>query len=609
MATSTPATAPINKTTNLPVADSSSSNVLRTIIPFALGMIVQLPLLVLYFKALHIRPHYSSWWPFAIVATSALIWFRWPKDGKQVFMNSLWSNILLVLALIIGMAGVLFVEPWFAACSVFTLLMSLMARTIDRDTGKSLWTTVLPLFVALQVPMNYDRALITWLQSSSAYLTSRLLDLVNIAHYMPGTVIQIPGKEYGIEEACSGIQSFFLLVFVAVVLCVWLRRTLFRSVILIAAAVVWSVFMNCIRIFLIPFADINLNGLDLSHGIQHSLLGWFTMVLGVLMLLSTDQFLMFLFGPVAPGTSTSGPMGKFITNVWNNLISGKKEDEDTAKRRRSKRPALSMVSRGLSWVAAGVLAVGGLVALLDIKNSYQVPEKSVSVNFFTTKVVYPLGQSAMPEVVKDWRVVGDSYDRDERTRASDLGEKSDSWVFNSPSGFYANASFDQTFPGWHELTKCYTNQGWKLVKRERIPNDDNAEVDEALQEWPYIEAHFEKDTGERGMLVFSLFDGFGEPFDPPKTWGLFSQIVHRATGRIGHRARARLFQGEGYQTQVFVQLFGGISQKHQDEVTDHYLEIRETMRSEFLAVKSGQKQATPAPDSESQAGEGEVAGN
>lgn len=606
MATST--TASTIKNTTLP-EDVSVSGMLRTVLPYALAIIVQLPLLVLYFKALHIRPHYSSWWPFALIATGALIWHRWPKDGRQVFMESLWSNILLVLGLVIGMAGVLFVEPWFAACSVFILLMSLMARTIDRDTGKGLWTTVLPLFVALQVPMNYDRALITWLQSSSAFLTSRLLDLVNIPHYMPGTTIQIPGKEYGIEEACSGIQSFFLLVFVAVVLCVWLRRTLFRSAILVTAAVVWSVFMNCIRIFLIPFADIHAN-VDLSHGIQHSLLGWFTMALGVLMLLSTDQFLMFLFGPVDPSASTSGPMGKFITNIWNNLISGKKEDEDTTKRRRSKRKPLSLVSRGLTWITAGVLAVGGLLALWDIKNSFEVPENSVSVNFFSSKVVYPLGESAMPEVVKDWRVVGNGYDRDERTRASDLGEKSDSWSFISPNRFYAIASFDQTFPGWHELTKCYTNQGWKLVNRTRYPVDtDSNAVDDDVLEWPYIEAHFEKETGERAMLVFSLFDGFGEAFDPPKTWGLFSQLVHRASGRIGHRARARLFQGEGYQTQVFVQGFGALSQEVQDEVTDHYLEIREIMRTEFLAVKTGKRNPSSDSSSETKPADDDVAGN
>ena len=153
-------------------------------------------------------------------------------------------------------------------------------------------------------------------------------DSVNIAHYMPGTVIEVPGNKNGIEEACSGIQSFFLLLFVAVVLCVWLRRTVFRSILLIAAAVIWSVFMNCIRIFLIPIFDINFD-IDLSVGIQHDLLGWSTMAMGVMLLLSTDQFLMFLFGPVDPGTGSSGPLGKFITKVWNGLIAGKKDDEET----------------------------------------------------------------------------------------------------------------------------------------------------------------------------------------------------------------------------------------------------------------------------------------
>ena len=592
MATSNP-TAPINKNADAQVYTPSSAELLRTVLPYAVAIIVQIPLLVLYYKALMIRPHYSSWCLFAILATAALIFYRWPKDGKQMFMNSLWSNVLLIFGLIVGVAGVLFVEPWFAACSVFTLLTSLMARTIDRDTGKSLWTTVLPLFVSLQVPINYDRTLITWLQSSSAYLTSRLLDLVNIAHYMPGTVIQTPGKEYGIEEACSGIQSFFLLVFVAVVLCVWLRRTFFRSILLVLAAVVWSVFMNCIRIFLIPIAYINAN-VDLSHGVQHDLLGWATMALGVLLLLSTDQFLMFLFGPVDPGTSSSGPMGKFITNVWNNVIAGKKEDEDSSNRRRSKRQPVSILSHGLAWIAALVLAAGGLMALWDIKSSYQAP--NASVDFFTTKVVYPLGQSAMPEIVKEWRFVKDSYKRDDRTRASDLGEKSDAWLFSSPNRFYAIASFDQTFPGWHELTKCYTNQGWKLTSRERKTVEDTENANSDGNEWPYIEAHFQKDTGERGMLVFSLFDGFGEPFDPPQTWGFMSQLVHRASGRIGHRARARLFQGEGYQTQVFVSGFGDLTPEERNEITDHYLEIRELMRVEFLAVKTGKKQ--PAPENE-----------
>ena len=292
-----------NKVSSSQPVDRSKEAV-RNILPFAIGILVQIPLLVLYYKWLWARPHYSSWFLFGIGATLVLIYTRWPRDGRQIFMESWWSNVLLAVAIGSGILGVIFVEPWFAACSVYTLIASLMARVIDRESGRSMWPVALPIYVTLAIPGGYDQQLINWLQSSSAHLTSRLLDLISIAHYMPGTVIEVPGKRYGIEEACSGIQSFFLLLFVAVVMSVWLRRTVFRTAILIAAAIVWSVFMNCIRIFLIPFLDQNF-GFDLTEGVAHDLLGWSTMAVGVMLLLSTDQFLMFLFGAVDPSTSVS----------------------------------------------------------------------------------------------------------------------------------------------------------------------------------------------------------------------------------------------------------------------------------------------------------------
>ena len=569
------------------IASSSEQkdDFLANILPYALAILVQVPLLVLYYIWLAGRPHYSSWFPFAILATGALIWYRWPNDGKQMFINSLWSNILLVLGLVGGVGGVLFVEPWMAAFSVFTLLTSLMARTIDRETANSNWTVTLPLFVSLAIPLDYDTRLITWLQSTSAHLTSRLLDLVNIAHFMPGTVIKTPTQDYGVEEACSGIQSFFLLIFVAVVISVWLRRTFFRSFLLFISAIVWSIFMNCIRIFLIPVFDVNLQ-INLSDGVAHDLLGWSTMALGVLLLLSTDQFLMFLFGPVDPGTGSSVPMGKFITKVWNSLIAGGKADEEATKKRRSKRRALSPISKGLCWVCAAILTVGGLWALWDIKNCYAAPE-SASVNFFTTQVLFPLEASSLPGNVNDWVLVEDSYRSSDRKAASDLGQKSDSWIYRAKKNRYlASASLDQAFPGWHELTKCYTNQGWKRVSRQRktweIPETENGEK----KFWNYVEAHFEKPTGETAMLVFSLFDGFGEPFDPPQDWNMLQQLWHRSKGRLGERVRARLFQGHAYQTQVFTAGFGPISSTVKDEVTTNYLELREVMRQEFIKSKA-----------------------
>ena len=195
-------------------------------------------------------------------------------------------------------------------------------------------------------------------------------------------------------------------------------------------------------------------------------------------------------------------------------------------------------------------------------------------------MVYPLGKDGLPQTVKDWQQV--DYESDERSRNSDLGQKSDSWVFQSPNRFYATASFDQTFPGWHELTRCYRNQGWVLEEREWKRWEEPETEDGQKKLWPYIEARFTKPTGESGILLFSLFDGEGEAFNPPREWGFLAYLASGARNRLAERIRRRLFQSEAYQTQVFVQGYGDISQEHKDEITDRYLEIREIMRRNFL---------------------------
>ena len=105
------------------------------------------------------------------------------------------------------------------------IVTSLFARTLDRENLKTLWPCSLPLFVYLTLPFNMDVRLITTLQQYSAVYTSKLLDLAGLGHHMDGTVINVPVLgEYGIEQACSGVQSFFTLLLVAVIFIVHSRR-------------------------------------------------------------------------------------------------------------------------------------------------------------------------------------------------------------------------------------------------------------------------------------------------------------------------------------------------------------------------------------------------
>jgi len=184
-----------------PTSQTAQKDWLKILLPYGLAIFVQIPMLMLYFRQLWNRPHYQ---PFAvaILAAVGLALYRWPFDEKQPFHRSFVSDVFLALGLVMAFLGMLFVEPWFAACSAMLLVTSLFARTLDKETLLSLWPCSLPLYVYLMLPGGMDVRLITKLQQYSAVHTSKLLDLAGLGHHMTGTVIKIPGmKEYGIERA------------------------------------------------------------------------------------------------------------------------------------------------------------------------------------------------------------------------------------------------------------------------------------------------------------------------------------------------------------------------------------------------------------------------
>lgn len=559
---------------------------MKVLLPYIVAIGVQIPMFLLYFRNLWRYPHYKTFL-FGIIATAAIAWVRWPRDQKMPFHRSMWSNILLFAALLFGLGGVVFLDAWFHGASVMLLIASLLARTVDADSGKSLWTAALPMLVFLQIPLGFDTRLITWLQRVSAKFTSNLLDLIGYGHFMPGTVIKIPGKqEYGIEEACSGVQSFFTLLFVAVVFIVWNRRPWFRSLLLILSAIFWAIFMNTVRIFMIPVAD--RIDIDLAHGISHAILGWVVMTIGILLLFSTDQFLLFLFGPVEEDAGRSGPFGRFFTTIWNKVLAG---DIDKKKRKRGRRQVTSL-GKSMVWATAGILGLLSLWQAKDIWASFTT-EKSLNVNFFDGDVVFPYEESDLAKQVGDWTLA--EYSPSIRREGSDLGRRSDSWIYRAPQ-YTAQTSLDQTFPGWHELTTCYRNIDWKIVSRVRKSAKISSSDDENDREWDYIEAEFEKKTGERGFLVFSFFDSFAEPVFAPGEWGTLNSFFIRAKNRLSHKIRASLFRAEAYQCQVFVQSFGELNQSTKDDVVDHFLQVREQMRQAYKTKVNSSGQATPAAD-------------
>ena len=565
--------------------ESSDSNPLYYVLaPYLIAIAAQLPLLILYFKELwNYKPHYQ-FAPFAVVVVIWLARIRWPRESREPFHRSLLSDLLLVMGIIVGLTNCLFIEPWFTAISCYLLAASLLARTFDPQTGKSLFAVSLPLLVCIQPPGRGDMWVITKLQRVSAHFTSQLLDVVGYGHHMPGTVIRAPGTDgFGIAEACSGVQSFFTLLFVAVVFCVWNRRPWFRSSILILSTVFWAILMNTIRIFMIPIADRILE-VDLTSGVSHTMLGYSTLMVGILLLFSTDQLLIFLFGPVDPDAVDEGTgLGRVISRSWNRTIAGRGEEGSRPPSRRR----IPAITRTLILVVCGLMLLGGAWQLVDVWRSLFMQQRQVQ--FFQSIISEPFEMGDLPPEIDGWPLAEDEpYVSTDRESGSDLGLHSDTWNYIAPRQFRMVVSLDQTFPGWHELTACYVNGGWTLSNRKRIvvPGTEGTE-----DEWAYVQAEFTKNTGEKAFLVFSLFDAFGEPYEPPKKWGTIEYFVSGIRNRMSHRIRAQLFRGETFQSQAFVNSFSEFSEEQKKAITDRYLKLREQMRKKFIerrAISTGE---------------------
>lgn len=604
---------------------------------YLLAIVSQYFMLALYADRLMDEPHYHSA-VFAIAATIGIAVLRWPKGQAVQIQQSDLANVLLILSLIAVGFSILFVLPWMSALSVMLIVTSFLARVPDVETKGSLWYASLPLYVFLYLPFGMDRNLVSSLQTYSAGYTSRLLDLFGVGHYMSGTVLKVPNlDQFQIEQACSGVQSFFTLVLVAAVYSVFNRqvkapekgvailsflvgvillivRTLpkalagvdmppfwsgmlfliaismmlyafigFRTALLVMSAVFWAIFMNTIRIMSIPIA-LQFFELDLSEGNNHMFLGYVSLIIGIVLILSTDQLILFMFGPVEDANE-SGQFGRVLGKMWNGLIpsaSNKNESSRGRRGNRSRQPVSPMMQKVL-WGFAGIMVIAGIWQFTDVRACKLAAEKNQNISVFNGDVTVEFSEGDIPKEIDNWTRV--AYQTDMRTRGSDFGERSDVWQYRAPN-CYATASLDQTFPGWHELTTCYTNIGWKIISRKALSTAEAKGIEQSSDSeeagWDMIEVVMEKPTGERGYLLFSHFDSFGQGLAVPRKWGTINGFITRVMNRLSHRIRATLVQGEAYQIQVFLTSYNDFDESVIAEARARYVKIREEVRTRFL---------------------------
>ncbi len=454
------------------------------------------------------------------------LFFVWRRRGNG-FLPPTPMRFALVGVLLAGsglscILAILFSSPWIAYFGFLLGTFSLLIRLRDGVSNRSLGILIVLLAILWQPPyspnLTGDVVFTGILQRVCTRFVSTTLDSLAVPHFNAGTIISVKEQDFGVEEACSGVQSLFFYFAIAAILSVYKGRNWFHTLTLIGSAVFWSFFTNSLRILIIAIMFVWFQ-IDLTHGLVHDLLGYAMMIAGAFLIWSFDLGLSSLTDPV---------------------------ERDADLQQSTPNQVVQPIQIGrqfpaLSWIFGVAFASFFSIELLDVATAYT--NKRDKIDFFTETPFKDLLERDMPRELAGWTLK--SYRRESRSRGADFGERSDIWTYQNGDREIL-VSFDQAFPGWHELTRCYEGAGWKVRDRQvnSLPILSTSFLDAS-----YVAVNLQHSNGKFGALGFAFIDSRGNLLEPPGKWNWYSSMYHRVKNRMSPAIRNRIFGGAAYQVQ------------------------------------------------------------
>jgi len=574
-----------------PLPSSRPRNRKRFWIVWGLIFMSQAPLVAIHFSNLWRQPRYQ-FYPLFVLMLVLLARSRWnaamavthhPQPSTERRWSAMLRTPLLLISLTILIGGVLFGSPWMGMVA-FLLACTSWALSAQRQNPQcGLLAIMSALWILVPPPFNLDIRLVQFLQRMTAMLSSGVLDLLEYNHLLEGTVIQFTNRQVLVEEACSGVQSFFALVAVSTLFGLWKRRRVWHILALIAASGVWSLLGNVLRILAITLLD-PVTRLDLSSGWGHELLGLGAFAVSCVMLVSCDHLLQFIADPIDGIDGEPTP----LSLAWNRWVAGFQSsgepefDTDDMERfasSESTTPDAIMPPPPL-W-CAGLFAVVLGLQVVTFTGGATAEQWQADTAQHRTR----LTRDSLPATLGAWEL--QSFEVQRREDGRSQGNVSRLWHYRGHS-YDATIALDYPFIDSHNLTTCYVHRGWTLTDQT---------IHEGLQtteSGPYIEVRFRRNTGEAGYLMFALFDEHGKPLAAPAADHDYVRRFHDriAATRMGNylvgtRNMSEMMSRNVYQLQIFVSTQVDLTQRQRQHLHQQFDDARKRILSLWQTAETG----------------------
>lgn len=186
-----------------------------------------------------------------------------------------------------------------------------------------------------------------------------------------------------------------------------------------------------------------------------------------------------------------------------------------------------------------------------------------------------LTEDVLPAELNGWKVV--AFQEPKEGDVPGVIGWSHSWTLQKDQ-HQVLVSFDQVgFMGWHELTLCYEAIGWVLNDRqvrtvEQSPSEDV---------WSYVQAQFEQQTGERTVLMYSIFNGGGDSVVPSNDLNHTTGVLDRLKQAGGARKKTGAEASRCLQVQLLIPSGKQFPEEYREEMAQLHFATREIFRSHW----------------------------
>ena len=405
---------------------------------------------------------------FVPLPLAVLIWSLL-KNGCQFPLVSRYPRAVKALAvahLVLALTSFILVSPCIAG---FAFAVAMLAYSVAwagaAPSSIPHWALPSLSLFLIPPPMMLDNKLHQVLAGLAAQLSQTWLDAMQVLHVVEGTIVVTPERRFFVDDACSGTNTMLVASCIALVICIFRRRSWPHALAMVITAAMVSVASNVLRICVV-IGGWGLWGLKLDHGAAHEILGMAFFVLDLFLVWSADHGWHFILNFAS---NQSGPMKK----------------RDTL-------PSSLPVMGGWTLRLNAAIALTGIVIL--------VGPIILSPIRFTGAGKPTLSELSfeMPKLLEGWTREGDKPL--ENSIIGNLGVRNQVWLYRKGE-LEAYVAVNYPFEGFHDTRLCYNGQGWQFQKQV-----DGAIAGDGENTVRYLQMYQPSDLSEASLWLSVLND-------------------------------------------------------------------------------------------------------